>query len=85
MDLWDRFSGVPLSRETAEALAQTTALPQVPGPSQGGSVATDPAGTWGVVFGGDTTLDAAKNEVTQTAKQMGIEHRQVRLLRCRSL
>ncbi|MBQ5946051.1 hypothetical protein [Massilia sp. ST3] len=70
VDVINRFSGVPMSEETAAALIQNTAsFPQVVAP---GNTEQDPGGTWGLVFGGDTTLDAATHEVTKTAAQMGI-------------
>jgi hypothetical protein len=68
----DSFSGVPMPQETARALIQSTALPSVAQPSAGLATPADPAGTWGVVFGGDTTLAAAQHEVTKTAERMGI-------------
>lgn len=69
----DKFSGVPMPQETAEALIQSYALPQVPRAAPAAEPsAADPAGTWGVVFGGDVTLDAARHEVTTTARRMGI-------------
>ena len=71
VDVINRFSGVPMSEATAEALIQTTALPQLT-PAAAAAPAHDPAGTWGVVFGGDTTLESAKHEVTKTAERMGI-------------
>lgn len=71
VDVINRFSGVPMSEETADALIQKTALPQVAAVQQPVAV-PDPAGTWGVVFGGDTTLDSAKHEITVTAGRMGI-------------
>lgn len=71
VDVINRFSGVPMSEATVEALIQTTALPQVT-PVVAATPAQDPAGTWGVVFGGDTTLESAKHEVTKTAERMGI-------------
>lgn len=46
-------------------------LPQV-GTVQPSPAAPDPAGTWGVVFGGDTTLEYARQEITKTAERMGI-------------
>lgn len=71
VDVINRFSGVSMSDATAEALIQTTALPQVT-PTSSVAPAQDPAGTWGVVFGGDNSLEAAKHEVTKTAERMGI-------------
>jgi hypothetical protein len=68
----DRFSGVPMPSETAEALIRTTALPQMARAPVAAEAAADPRGTWGLVFGGDTTLDAAKHEVTKTAERMGL-------------
>lgn len=68
----DKFSGVPMATETAEALIQSTALPAVASSSTIQSATADPAGTWGVVFGGDTTLESAQHEATKTAASMGI-------------
>jgi len=68
----NRFSGVPMSDATAEALIQKTALPQVAPSGAPSTLVPDPSGTWGVVFGGDTTLEAAKFEATKTAERMGI-------------
>ena len=68
----DRFSGVPMPKETAQALIQSTALPTVTQPTPTLAPVADPAGTWGVVFGGDTTLESAQHEVTKTAERMGI-------------
>ncbi len=47
-------------------MIRSTALPSTLAPP------ADPAGTWGLVFGGDKTLDAANDEVTKTAERMGI-------------
>ena len=71
VDVINRFSGVPMSEATAEALIQKTYLPQVD-TVQPSPAAPDPAGTWGVVFGGDTTLEYARQEITKTAERMGI-------------
>jgi len=68
----NKFSGVPFSADTAEALIQSTQLPQVLVQTEVSSPTLDPKGTWGVVFGGDTTLDSARHEVTKTAAKMGI-------------
>lgn len=76
VDVINRFSGVPMSSETAQALVQTTALPQVTPPAAA-AAPSDPAGTWGVVFGGDSTLEAARHEATVTAKAMGIGEGQI--------
>lgn len=67
VEIIDKFSGVPMPKETANALIQNTPLPVVlPVTEQTSS------GPWAVVFGGDTTLDAAKHEINVTAKKMGI-------------
>jgi hypothetical protein len=71
VEVINRFSGVPMSEATADALIQNTALPQIGVPPQA-SLVQDTAGTWGVVFGGDSTLEAANHEVTKTAEKMGI-------------
>jgi hypothetical protein len=76
VEVINRFSGVPMSQETADALVQTTALPQVATQTLPAAV-TDPSGTWGVVFGGDPTIDSANVEVTKTAERMGIGQGQV--------
>lgn len=68
----DRFSGVPMTEETAEALIKSTALPQTTPVFQERFTEPDQDATWGVVFGGDPTLAAAKDEVTRTAERMGI-------------
>lgn len=72
VEVINRFSGVPMSEATAEALIQKTALPQVAQTFAPQTQLSDPAGTWGVVFGGDTTLEKAKFEITKTAERMGI-------------
>lgn len=71
VDVVNRYSGVKMSEATADALIRTTALPQV---SSGSTVPVgqDVAGTWGVVFGGDPTLEAATHEITKTAERIGI-------------
>lgn len=74
VDVINRFSGVPMSEQTAEALIKDTVLPPIT-PLAGTSVALND--TWGVVFGGDTTLDAANFEVTKTAARMGINNGEV--------
>jgi len=74
VDVINRFSGVPMSEQTADALIKNTALPSIT-PVTGTSVAEND--TWGVVFGGDTTLDAANFEVTKTAARMGINNGEV--------
>ena len=61
-----------MPKETAQALIQSTALPTVTQPTPTLAPVADPAGTWGVVFGGDTTLESAQHEVTKTAERMGI-------------
>ncbi len=68
----DRFSGVPMPTVTAEALVQSTALPAVASAAPSQPSVVEPADTWGVVFGGDTSLEAARDEVTNTAARMGI-------------
>lgn len=74
VDVINRFSGVPMSEQTADALIKNTALPSITSLT-GTSVAE--SDTWGVVFGGDTTLDAANFEVTKTAARMGINNGEV--------
>jgi hypothetical protein len=72
VEVINRFSGIPMSEATAEALIENTALPQVSLAPAAPVEASDPGGTWGLVFGGDTTLESAKLEVTKTAERMGI-------------
>jgi hypothetical protein len=64
----DKFSGVPMPTATADALIKSTSLPAVNQPVE----PTDSEGTWGLIFGGDSTVQAAKQEVTVTAQKMGI-------------
>jgi len=68
VEVIDKFSGVPMPKATAEALIRSTSLPAVNQPAQ----PTDSEGTWGLIFGGDSSVQAAKQEVTVTAKKMGI-------------
>jgi hypothetical protein len=74
VEVINKYSGVPMSAETKDALVRTTALP-LPAPA-GTPRATqdepDSQGTWGVVFGGDRTLAEARHETTVTAPAMGI-------------
>ena len=72
VDVINRFSGVPMSEATVDALIQTTALPQVMPAGAAAVESSDAAGTWGLVFGGDTTLESARFEATKTAERMGI-------------
>jgi hypothetical protein len=72
VEIIDKFSGVPMPRETATALIQNTPLPSAPAPAAAREAAS--AGPWAVVFGGDTTLDAARHEVKVTAGKMGLEN-----------
>lgn len=72
VDVINKFSGVPMSAKTAEALVQTTALPAPADTQQHAQADSGADGTWGVVFGGDKTLLEAKHETTVTAKSMGI-------------
>lgn len=67
VEIIDKFSGVPMPKATANALIQGTPLPAVPRATEQSS-----SGPWAVVFGGDTTLDAAEHEINVTAKKMGI-------------
>ena len=60
-----------MSAEAEKALIQSTSLPSVTATAQSSEIA-DSFGTWGLVFGGDATLEAAKQEVTATAKKMEI-------------
>ncbi len=76
VDVINRFSGVPMSDETVTALVQNTALPQIAIAAPELSL-QETDGTWGVVFGGDTTLEAARHEVTKTAERMGIGEAQI--------
>lgn len=65
----NKFSGVPMPEATANALIKSTSLPAVNQPTQ----PTDSEGTWGLIFGSDNTVQAAKQEVTVTAKKIGID------------
>ena len=71
----NQYSGVPMSVETQAALiASKVSLPSITSPT---TEAVDVSNTWGVVFGGDSTLDAAQYEVTTTAKKAGVANAQV--------
>jgi hypothetical protein len=54
----NRYSGVPMSSDTQAALVSTISLPTATT-----TAPVDEAGTFGVVFGGDRTIDAARDEV----------------------
>lgn len=72
VDVINLYSGVRMSAKTEKALIQNTAsFPRV-AVAASVAAAQDLEGPWGVVFGGDTTLAAAKHEVTTTAENMGI-------------
>lgn len=72
VDIINKFSGVSMGQETQQALIQTTALPKVAAVAPVEPGAASPQDTWGVVFGGDATLDEARHETTVTAQKMGI-------------
>lgn len=57
-----------MPKATAEAVIESTALPTLTQAAQ----TLDSEGTWGLIFGGDSTVQAAKHEVTVTAKTMEI-------------
>lgn len=67
VDIIDKYSGIPMPKETANALIQNTPLPAAPR-----AVEQSSSGPWAVVFGGDTTLAAAKHEVAVTARKMSL-------------
>ncbi|KKW82397.1 hypothetical protein AAV96_00320 [Acinetobacter sp. AG1] len=70
----NKFSSVPMSQQTVDALIKTTSLPQITSSiaSQSVSGSSSSWGAWGVVFGGDKTFDSAQYEVTKTAEKMGL-------------
>lgn len=71
VDVINKFSGVPMSAEAEKAVIERQALP-LPSAIQLRPDATDIDVTWGVIFGGDATLNAANHEIKVTAKLMGI-------------
>ncbi|MEY4977974.1 MAG: hypothetical protein RLZZ352_244 [Pseudomonadota bacterium] len=72
VDVINKFSGVPLSAQAEQSLIEREALPV---PTQAAAPSPPPVAdtTWGLVFGGDTTLAAATQEITVTAKKMGLQ------------
>lgn len=58
VDIINKFSGVKMSPATASGLINSIYLPQALN-----TYNSDPKGTWGVVFGGDSTLNSAKVEI----------------------
>lgn len=68
-----KYSGVPMEQETVNALVQKSALPT---PAAFAST-SESSGPWAVVFGGDATLDAARHEVSVTARKMNIGASQI--------
>lgn len=77
VDVINKFSGVPLSPQAEQSLIEREALPLPPPPPAAApaaaAAATGADVTWGLVFGGDTTLAAATFETTVTAKKMGLQ------------
>ena len=62
----NQYSGVPLSPQTRKDLIETTVLPSVterPRP-----------GRWGVIYGADSDLDAARYEVERAVPLVGIDN-----------
>lgn len=75
VDVINKFSGVPLSAQAEQSLIEREALPLPPPVTTPAAAAAAPGSdvTWGLVFGGDTTLAAATFETTVTAKKMGLQ------------
>jgi hypothetical protein len=76
VDVINKFSGVPLSAQAEQSLIEREALPLPPPAATPAAAAAAAPGsdvTWGLVFGGDTTLAAATFETTVTAKKMGLQ------------
>ena len=68
------YSGVPMNDTTKDALVSgSISLPA----KQLENQTTDAAGTWGVVFGGDKTLEEAQYEIKHTAKSVGVNKAQI--------
>lgn len=67
VDVINTYSGVKMSEETRTALVTRISLPH------NRTGADDSASTFAVVFGADKTVDAAKHEVTVTARQAGVK------------
>ncbi|WCD83290.1 hypothetical protein [Pseudomonas sp. TUM22785] len=59
----DAYSGVPMSKDQAEAVISATALPAIPSSAAATPSATSPADTWGVVMGGSGLLADAQRAV----------------------
>lgn len=67
IDVVNSYSGVNMAKETENALLQNvTSFPST------AMAVPDPAGTWGVVFGGFPTLEAAKDESILADQRTGI-------------
>lgn len=79
VDVLNKYSGVKMSAEAQAALVQSQALPAVAASAPLVEPAAEPAvaDTWGLVFGGDATLEAARHEVTVTARKMGLTDAEV--------
>ncbi|MBB4819283.1 hypothetical protein HNP29_002673 [Pseudomonas alcaligenes] len=69
----DAYSGVPMSKDQAEAVISTTALPAIPSSAAATPSATSPADTWGVILGGDTSLDNAQKTVGTIKQRVGLD------------
>lgn len=69
----DAYSGVPMSKDQAEAVISTTALPAIPSSAAATPSATSPADTWGVILGGDISLDKAQETVGIIKQRVGLD------------
>ncbi len=59
----DKYSGVPMSEDEAKAAITTIALPAISSSAAATPSVASPADTWGVILGGDTSLDNAQRTV----------------------
>jgi hypothetical protein len=64
VDVINKYSGVPMSKETVNALVETTTLPVLKAEKVDPQETPELSSAWGVVFGGDKTLEDAKQKIT---------------------
>ncbi|MDU9413199.1 hypothetical protein [Pseudomonas sp. zfem005] len=69
----DAYSGVPMSEDESKAVISTTTLPVTPSSAAITPSAASPADTWGVILGGDTSLDNAQKTVGIIKQRVGLD------------
>ncbi|CAN7455523.1 hypothetical protein LJR232_002897 [Aquipseudomonas alcaligenes] len=67
------YSGVPMSEAAAEAVISTAALPAISSSTAAAPSAASPADTWGVILGGDTSLDKAQETVGAIKQRIKVD------------